>query len=265
MLPTYQLEGRDYQILFLYLFLCVGIYGRDWTLPPWQFPVLLSSCLVTQGLWSRGQPFNWKSPTITALSLTLLLRSSCWWMLVLAAVLAISSKFIFCHSGKHCFNPANFGIVLTLGTGAAWVSPGQWGNDLWLSLLFVGLGGIVLRRVGRWDTSVVFLCTYGGLLLLRNIYLGWSLDVFAHQIMSGSLLLFALFMITDPRSIPDSMPLRLIWASLIAVVGFMLQFGWQQTDAIFYALFIVSPLTVWLDRFQSVPRFQWQGNANIAV
>ncbi|MCS6959893.1 MAG: RnfABCDGE type electron transport complex subunit D [Pseudanabaenaceae cyanobacterium SKYGB_i_bin29] len=258
----YQLEGRDYQILFLSLFLLCGIYGRDWSLAPWHVFTVLPSCLITQWLWAQGQPFNWKSPTITALSLTLLLRSHQWWVLVLASVLAISSKFIFRYEGKHWFNPANFGIVLTLLLpNDAWVSPGQWGNDLWLCLLFLGLGGIVLRQVGRWDTSCLFLLSYGSLLLLRNMYLGWSFDVFLHQMMSGSLLLFALFMITDPRSIPDSSGMRMLWASLIAVVAFILQFVGQQTDGIFYALFLVSPLTICLDRLQSAPRFQWHQSA----
>jgi hypothetical protein len=64
----------------------------------------------------------------------------------------------------------------------------------------------VLKRVGRWDTTLAFLGSYALLEALRNLWLGWAWDVWAHRLMSGSLLLFALFMVTDPRSIPNARP-----------------------------------------------------------
>lgn len=89
---------------------------------------------------------------ITSLGLSLLLRSDHYSTVILASALAILSKFVLQVRGKHLFNPANFGIVATLTlTGDAWVSPGQWGETQWCALLFVGAGGVVLRRVGHLD------------------------------------------------------------------------------------------------------------------
>jgi len=252
-----QIDGRDYQILFLVVFLTLGIGWRDWSFDLLTLPVLLLTCLTTQALWGKGT--NWKSPTITALSLSLLLRSNHLWVLVLAGVLAISSKFVLQREDKHWFNPANFGIVTVMTlTQDAWVSPGQWGNDVWLVFLFLSLGGIVLQKVGRVETSCAFLAVYGALVLGRNIYLGWTIDVFLHQMMNGSLLLFALFMMTDPRSIPNSRQMRIIWATLIAILGFVWQFVWYNSTGLFYALFLVSPLTIYLDRWDNAPKFTWQ-------
>lgn len=253
------IDGRDYQIIALVVFLGLGIWWRDWTFDLLTLPCLLVTCLGTQWLWTRDRELNWKSPTITALSLSLLLRSNNLWIFVLAGVLGISSKFICQKKGKHWFNPANFGIVSVLSlTKDGWISPGQWGTDIWLALIFLALGAIILEKVGRLDTSLTFFMVYGALVLSRNIYLGWTLDVFFHQMMNGSLLLFALFMLTDPRSIPNNKSMRMLWASLIALVGFVIQFGFYNSTGVFYSLFLLSPLTIYLDRLENDPQFTWQ-------
>ncbi|MEO1635807.1 MAG: RnfABCDGE type electron transport complex subunit D, partial [Cyanobacteria bacterium J06631_9] len=160
---------------------------------------------------------------------------------------------------KHFFNPANFGIIAALLlTQDAWISPGQWGEDMWYGFIFLGAGGLVLKRVGRWDTTVMFLGCYALLEALRNAYLGWTWDVFSHRMMSGSLLLFALFMVTDPRSIPNARPARLLWAGAIALLTFVLRNQFYLTTAVFWALFALAPLTILLDKAWAAPRFEWR-------
>lgn len=278
-------DARDYQILFLGCFLCLGVGTRDWTIRPDLIAVAIASCLLTQwfltavveysyrnhkySFSTEDRKFFWlfspkiwaslRSASITAIGLCLLLRSNNLSTMAIAGCLAITSKFLFRYRHKHFFNPANFGIIAALTlTNDAWVSPGQWGTDWWYLLLFLGLGGVVLKRIGRWDTSVTFLLAYASLEAMRNFWLGWSWDVWQHQLMSGSLLLFALFMLTDPRSIPNSKIGRLVWSCAIAFVTFILQNYFYLSTAIFWALFIVSPLTVLLDAVWSAPRFIWQ-------
>jgi Na+-transporting NADH:ubiquinone oxidoreductase subunit NqrB len=178
--------------------------------------------------------------------------------MVLAGSLAILSKFLFRVDCKHFFNPANFGIVAALVlTPDAWVSPGQWGDDGWYALLFAGTGGMVLKRVGRWDTTAAFLGSYALLEAIRNLWLGWTWDVFCHRLMSGSLLLFALFMVTDPRSIPNARISRILWAGCIAVLTFILRNQFFISTGVFWALFALAPLSVLLDYIWSAPRFSW--------
>lgn len=261
-------DARDYQILFLSLFLGLGILTRDWTLQPVTIGVAIATSLTVQFLASlyihqriKATHFNpsLRSALITALGLSLLLRTGHWYTMALAATLAILSKFILRANNKHFFNPANFGIIaVLLLTQDAWVSPGQWGEVGWYGLLFVGAGGIVLKRVGRWDTTVIFLGTYTLLGAIRNLWLGWSWDVLTHQLMSGSLLLFALFMLTDPRSIPDARAGRVVWGVAIALLTFVLQNYFSITTAIFWALFTLAPLTILLDKQWLAPRFRWQ-------
>jgi Na+-transporting NADH:ubiquinone oxidoreductase subunit NqrB len=276
-------DRRDYQIIFLACFLFLGLFTRDWTIQPSLIGTIILSCLVTQWVLSAvveaqkniydlsrswlqivvtsitsPKVLNFRSALITALGLCLLLRGNSHQTMMIAGFLAIASKFLFRWRSKHFFNPANFGIISALLlTDDAWVSPGQWGTDWWYLLLFAGMGGIVLKKVGRWDTSVTFLLVYAGLSAMRNLWLGWSWDVWLHQLSSGSLLLFALFMLTDPRSIPNATMGRVFWATAIAFTTFILQDYFYLTTAIFWALFIISPLTILLDLVWSAPRFIW--------
>ena len=269
------LDARIYQIAFLLLFLLVGLLTRDWTLHPAAIATAIATCLIGQAMiptfWSRE---GWASlaaqatkslpsALITALGLSLLLRVDHPQTMMLASGAAIASKFLLRIGGKHLFNPANFGIVAALTlTQDAWISPGQWGEAGWLVLLFGCAGGLVLRRVGRWDTSAVFLIAYGGFEAARILWLGWTWDVWVHRLMSGSLLLFALFMMTDPRTIPNARIGRLIWAIAIALLTFLLRnFGFLSTAPI-WALFLLAPLTLLLDRLFPSDRFEWSQGAS---
>ena len=284
-------DPRNYQILFLLLFLILGIGTRDWTLRSGLILVVMLTCLLTQWLavflWTNPpekllnllskqqnnseenevslvrypQLTSLKSALITALSLSLLLRADHYTTMILAGSLAILSKFLFQIERKHFFNPANFGIIAALTlTNDAWVSPGQWGEEGWYALLFAGTGGLVLKRVGRWDTTAAFLGIYALLEAIRNLWLGWTWDVFCHRFMSGSLLLFALFMITDPRSIPNARLSRILWAGCIAILTFILRNQFFIPTAVFWALFALAPLTIFLDSVWSASRFSWNEN-----
>ncbi len=258
-------DPRDYQIAFLATFLSLGILTRDWSIRPELIATIFLTCCLTQlaaTITCKPEQNPWlsiKSAIITSLGLSLLLRADRVSTMVLAGVLAILSKFILTSDRKHWFNPANFGIIMALYlTPDAWISPGQWGADWWYLLLFVGTGGVVLERVGRGDTSVTFLGAYALLEASRNLWLGWTWDVYAHKMMSGSLLLFTLFMITDPRSIPNAKSARIVWAIAIAGLAFILRNYFYLNEAIFIALFMLSPLTIFLDWLWLAPQFTWQ-------
>ncbi|MBM0741252.1 RnfABCDGE type electron transport complex subunit D [Phormidium sp. CLA17] len=263
-------DARLYQILFLSLFLLLGIGTRDWTLHPEIVATAIATCLMTQWAWSifsapptssPAPPLHFSLPSalITALGLSMLLRTEHIGTMILAAVIAISSKFLLKVNGKHVFNPTNIGIVAAvLLTHDAWISPGQWGESSWYALLFLGTGGVVVQRVGRWDTTGAFLGSYALLELGRNLWLGWTGDVLLHRLTSGSLLVFSLFMITDPRTIPNARVARLVWASAIALLAFILRNVYFLPTAVFWSLFALAPLSAVLDLIWASPRFSWQ-------
>ncbi|MEO0377667.1 MAG: Na+-transporting NADH:ubiquinone oxidoreductase, subunit NqrB, partial [Cyanobacteria bacterium P01_A01_bin.17] len=81
-------DARDYQILFLSLFLGLGIFTKDWTLQPLTLGVAIATSLTVQLLASlyihrrikSAANFNpsLRSALITALGLSLLLRTGHW-------------------------------------------------------------------------------------------------------------------------------------------------------------------------------------------
>jgi Na+-transporting NADH:ubiquinone oxidoreductase subunit NqrB len=86
--------------------------------------------------------FDPKSALISGLSLCLLLRTNDPWLAMLAAVVAVASKFLLRVRGKHVFNPTNFALVaMMLVTGQVWASPGQWGSAAVFAFLLVSAGG----------------------------------------------------------------------------------------------------------------------------
>src|SRR5579859_782758 len=232
-------DARHWQIAALGTLVLYSFIYLDFGAKPLLTLVALTCVLLTQWACARlsRRPFEWRSGLITGLSLSLLLRTGDPWIMMLAAVLAISSKFLIQLHGKHLFNPAAFGIVFVLlATHGAWVSPGQWGASIWVAALVFLLGGAVLTHAPRLDTAVAFLAAHFALLIARATWLGDPISIPLHQIMTGSLLIFAFFMITDPRTTPDSRIGRILFAVLVAALCHWLAFYGQVRPALYFGL-----------------------------
>ena len=256
-------DPRYFQILFLGSFLTYGLLYLGWQANWLNYAASLGTAIVTQIVFCilYKKPLSAvKSAFITAFGLSLLLKASAPWVFALAAFVAISAKFLLRYKGKHLFNPANIGIVVCLlFTNEAWVSPGQWGNDTIL-VFFMGVAGLtVLLRINRLETTIVFLSALLMFQYLRLItYLGWDLAVLWHKFSSGTLLLFAFFMITDPMTIPNHKKARIPWAVIVAFITFVLSQWFYVYTAAIWALFIVTPLTVLFDHWWEHKKFEWQ-------
>jgi Na+-transporting NADH:ubiquinone oxidoreductase subunit NqrB len=203
--------------------------------------------------------FDFKSSLITALSLTLLLKTNLLWLFPVAALLVVAVKFIIRVRGNHIFNPANIAIVtlLLLVPDLVWVSPGQWGSAVWFGFVLLFLAGLVLGKATRIDTALFFFVSYSCLLFGRTLWLGDPLEIPLHQLQSGALLIFTFFMITDPKTTPDHRLGRFLFVSCVAVLGFILQFSFQIREGLFYALAIVSIFRPLVDIVLVSDRFQW--------
>jgi Na+-transporting NADH:ubiquinone oxidoreductase subunit NqrB len=70
-------------------------------------------------------------------------------------------------------------------------------------------------------------------------------------------LLFSFFMITDPRAIPDRRIARMIWCLCVAILTYVLRNHYFLPTAPFWALFVLSPLTILFDRIFPSKRFEW--------
>ena len=254
-------DARHAQIAVLFLLILLGITVFDFNLPLWHAFGVLGAVLITQKLcsWMVYAQFDWRSPVITAASLTLLLRTDQLAWSILAGVIAIGSKFLIRVNGKHIFNPANFAIVLlSLASASAWISPGQWGAAGWFAVTLAALGLIVTGKAKRWDVSLMYLGSFAIILVARALWFGEPMAIPLHQLQSGALLIFAFFMISDPMTTPNARPARLIHAALTAGVGAFIVFDYYRADGVILALILTAPLVPVFDRVFPADRARWR-------
>lgn len=253
-------DPRHYQIGVLSSLILLGVFHFAFQLPWWHVVACLGSALGTQFFADKitGRKFDARSPLISALSLTILLRTGSIWLSIAAAVLAIASKYLIRFQGKHLFNPANFGlVVVALLFSGAWISPGQWGTAPIFAILLAGLGGVVTGKAKRWDVSLSFLGFYAALICGRAIWLGDPLTIPARQLQNGALLIFTFFMISDPKTTPNARMGRIIYAALVATVGFTIQFAFYNSAGIILALILTAPTVPMFDRIFRDNLYQW--------
>ncbi|MEM8817289.1 MAG: RnfABCDGE type electron transport complex subunit D [Pseudomonadota bacterium] len=261
-------DPRYYQIAILSTLLCYGVAVLDFGVQWQHAAAIIGTALGAQ--WLAGRTlglagFDPLSPLISALSLTLLLRTNSLSIAVLAALLAIGSKFLLRVNGKHVFNPANFALVTLMFTSEqAWLSSGQWGNTALLAFGFACLGLLILNRARRAETSLAFIMAFALLLFSRAVWLGDPLSIPLHQLQSGALLLFAFFMISDPKTSPDAASGRVLYGALVACVACFILFGLNQPHGPVIALILCAPLVPLIDRYANGRRYVWRAAGSLS-
>jgi Na+-transporting NADH:ubiquinone oxidoreductase subunit NqrB len=257
-------DPRLYQIGTLAALLVYGIGWLDFDITPLRAALILGTVLGTQKICDRlsgsTAPFasTSRSALISGLSLCLLLRTNDAALACATAVITIAGKFLIRIRGKHVFNPTNGGIVaMLLLTGQVWVSPGQWGTAAFFAFLMVSAGMLVVMRAERSDVTLAFIACYGALVIGRSIYLGEPLTIPFHRLESGAFLLFSFFMISDPKTTPDSRAGRILFAALVAATAWYIQFRLFRTNGLLWSLAAWSMAVPILDRLLPAARHVW--------
>jgi Na+-translocating ferredoxin:NAD+ oxidoreductase RnfD subunit len=189
-----------------------------------------------------------------------LLRTNSLLLAVATTAATVASKFVLRWKGKHIFNPTNFGLVfMMLCTGRrVWISPGQWGDLAFFAFLVICVGGLVVNRASRADITLAFIAFYLALLFGRSFWLGEPMSIPLHRLRNGALLVFAFFMISDPKTTPDSRAGRILFALLVALGAAFVQFKLFRTNGLLWSLAVLSltvPLIDWLLPGQ---RYHWR-------
>lgn len=259
-------DPRWFQIAVLAGLLAYGIVVLDFGVPALRPVAMAVTALAVQAAltWLFGLPrFDPKSPLITCLSLSLLLRTPDEQTAVVAAAIAIATKFLIRFRGKHLFNPANIAIVACLATGTGWVAPGQWGSAALFAVVLGGCGVFVTARSSRFDVTLAFLGAYAALLFGRALWLGDPLTIPFHTLQSGAVVLFAFFMISDPKTTPSSRSARILFAAFVAAVTFAIQFTLYRSDGVMWALALAALFVPVLDHIFQSERYRWPGESGL--
>jgi len=255
-----RIDPRWYQIAMLSALLGYGMYGLGFDLGWIHVAGVIGAALGTQllctRLW-RLPRFDPLSALISGIGLCTLLRTNGIPPAMLAAALAIASKFILRWRGKHLYNPTNLVLVVMLVAGAGWISPGQYGHVAFVALLIVCLGLTVVCKAARSDVTLAFLGVYAAILIGRSLWLGEPMSIPLHRLQSGLVLQFAFNMISDPRTTPDSRAGRVLFGALVALGAGIVQFVLFRTNGPVWSLAAFTLIVPLIDRWLPGPRHQW--------
>ena len=255
------MDPRIWQIATLSTLLAYGTLFLGFPVGVLELLAILGAAIGTQWLAARAglcERFDPRSAGTSALSLAILLRASQPWIVPLAAAFAVASKFALRARGKHLWNPSALAIAAAVVlSGEAWLSPGQWGSTAWFACFVAGFGGLVVFRAERSDVTWAFALFWCALVFGRSLWIGEPPRVPLYRLQDGGLLLFTFFMISDPKTTPDSRTGRIAFAGLVASVAFVLKFGFQIHAGLVFALVLSAPLVPVLDRWLPGRRYVW--------
>ncbi len=230
--------------------------------PP-TFMAIIASVLaeLALGRFVYGKWPHLSSAYIAGISVGILVKSTDLWPFVMCALVSIVSKYALRFRGRHLWNPSNFGISVLLYLGGTYLSvlSVQSGNDIWPVLLIWALGGLILYRLGRLHIPLTFLAVFVPLAFFRTWLLGATINWVSLPIAKLEWLrlpittelavmtwpmfqLYIFFMITDPKTTTRGRWRQCAVAVLVAVVDTILQL-YREPYSLFYALFIVAPVT----------------------
>ncbi len=224
----------------------------------WQIFLTVFGCVVLDLSFSwllRRSLIFPLSAYITGLGLSLLVNyPHDYFLLGLPVFFAISSKYLFTFEGKHLFNPGLFGVMAALWLGGgrfATSPPYQWGDKPWLAAAFLALAALAcfVGKIKRGPLIITFLGSFAVFTLLRAWVMRWHLPpetLITGTLASPAFFLFAFYMITDPKTSPDTVRGQIAWGMSVALLDFALHFR-SSLATMFIALFVASLLRlVWL-------------------
>lgn len=207
------------------------ILALVWLLAVWSFQTLHSILypLFAVGLMTaldvvytkiRFKKWYWPSASfVTGFLIGLILSpTEPIWVIAVAVLAAfISKQFIGLGIRRHIFNPAAFGIMavsLIFGTGVSW-----WGVawSRWPLLVLIPVMLLILWKLKRLFIPLTFLLVYFVYLATQT-----SSPEAAETLLDGSVMLFALVMLTEPITSPNWGYFKYLFGALVAVLAIVI-------------------------------------------
>lgn len=217
----------------------------------------IGTSIAAEFLFCRLYWGNWPHPAsayTTGISVGILMRSPMLWPFALCSTLSILSKYVLRIRDRHLWNPSNFGVSVLFFPAAYGMLPVaplsvQWGNNMWAMLVIWIVGLITIWRVKRAHITATYIVAFVVLSYVRSLVVGGSFMAEVAPITGPMYQLFALFMITDPKTTVSSRKGEVVVTILIAVVEFFFRLA-EFVAAPFYALFVVGPLAMLVDLYR---------------
>ena len=111
--------------------------------------------------------------------------------------------------------------------------------------LLLGFAYLLIRRVIRWQTPVIFV---GTVFVLSLIATG-SLTAATYEILAGGLVLGAVFMATDYSSTPLTLEGKALFALGCGVITFVIRFFCAYPEGVSFSILCMNILAPWLEKW----------------
>ena len=164
------------------------------------------------------------------------------WIFVGVVAVSMASKYLIRWRGRHIFNPSNLGLVLafvvlgpkfTEPMDLFWIPMGQW---MLVTYAILILGGLFIAwELKLLGLELAFMAAFAAFLAIALIPVpdhcmvaSWratamcSWQLWNVIIASPELLIFALFMMPDPKTVPDGQVSRVVFGVLVALLAVLL-------------------------------------------
>lgn len=216
---------KGYAILAIIAYLLIASIGYKNILGIKNAFVAVLIAVLVDILCNIAKSRKWSKPdgaVITGLIISLILSSSTSIGSIAAtAAMATLSKHLLRYKNKPIFNPAAFGLLLSvlfLQTGQSWW--GAFGDLPSWTLLFIMAGGfIVTNRINKFPLVFSFLGTTFILLLIMGLLnIGDAVDALRPPFINATLF-FGFFMLTDPPTSPAKVREQVLFGIFIAAAG----------------------------------------------
>ena len=165
-----------------------------------------------------------------------------WFIFVGVVVVSMASKYVIRWRGRHVFNPSNLGLVLAfvvLGPQFTepqdlwWIPMGPWMIVTYAILVGGGLAiGWELKLLGLELGYMAAFAAFTAMALLpipdHCMIASWYAtpmcggQLWQILVTSPEVLIFAFFMVPDPRTVPDGQAARFVFGVLVAFLSVLL-------------------------------------------
>lgn len=216
-----------YALLILFaaslLFSLTGVLSYGAPILIYSAAILLFVCFITNELLSRilKAPVNIESWSITAMILFFLFKPveslQDFYVLIISAVIAMLSKYIFAYNRKHIFNPAAFAafaLSFTPVSVALW-----WAGTPYFFPIVLIVGMAVVRKIRKFSLFFAFIIAGSVGTFIFGLFSGnLNLDLYAQVFLSGPLLFLGTIMLTEPLTLPPKRRLQIIYGSIVGLI-----------------------------------------------
>lgn len=242
-----------HQNLNLLLFLTLGYLFANVHLSLLEIVIIILYTLLVEHILLYLNPkrefYLSYSAISTAVGVMVMLYSNSLYLYLILILLALLQKHYITIQNSHLFNPSNFAVVvgMVLFYREVHIVSGEFGNEIWLNIIFFIVALVMLIRVDRWIISLSFIIGYiiFEYLLVVSYDPILSFDMVYKRFYSISLMLFIYFMLTDPAVTPKNRITQAIFGLLLALLSSLLdRFYGYRTQHLFIALFILSPYII---------------------